>query len=729
MKRRLLSLLCCVWLSFALGIVCTVFTVKLKMQTEYILHALESIYAQQFLSTEAPERECKTAVCRWHSDYLWGRLNESVDPCEDFYAHVCSSAWFREEKRIDGQPYADFSVAQLLEDVRYSLTRQRRPFTEQGSWSFPAQAVRMQSLCDHAGSSSSVGWDELRDALARVGLGGWPYTDEPPAKWSLLRVLAGLERDVGEGTLASVTLRRDLSQTEGYQVHVEPPETLLRHFLLHRRSSGSLVDYEAQLASLLLAALGNVSVPASSRGDSLASRLAADLVALEKRLEAIRGAPLVPLEQRYARAGQLGAVAKWNWTAFIMETLRGAQSVAANTTIVCDRCTFFRKLMLLVQETPQRTVANYAGVRLLALLSPLLPAHMPWSAFLMQLSSRGLSGLPERVEACLGLLERTYRYGSAMLARMALGRQFFTVYRSQYDRQLVALASALAHAATQGAARLAFLRPDERRVAQSKVAGMTVQVSAEPLASAMSLLRHTRHAYLSSQAPNLDLDAQYPVRVFGVPSSYYFPLRNHLFLPQSLVSFLAHVSNTLDASFVPVVGRPILTELLRALDSLDGRAVDSALSLRAWWDKNSSAEFELLQQCLLNQYKALYWTSGPSDANWREHVDVQALFREVASVTPLLDVFQERQKSAAKLLIRVGRKRVLEPVQLFFVNFALSLCDHHGRGKLGHLQAKLGIMPGTVRVNLALANSNEFAHAFGCEPNRTMSPATRCIVW
>ncbi|XP_050045746.1 neprilysin-21-like [Dermacentor andersoni] len=759
MQRRLLALLGCIWLSFALGIVCTVFTVKLKIQTEYILRALESFYSQQQM-TEEPAGECKAALCRWHSDYLWGRLNESVDPCQDFYAHVCSSAWFREGGRLSDQPYADFSVAQLLADVRDSLTRygRQQPDGEHGAWSFPAQAVSLLRLCNRASSSPSPNsWNEVHDTLFRAGLGGWPYTDEPPADWSLLPVLAGLERDVGEGVLANVALRRDLSQADEYQVHVEPPETLLHQFLLHRRSSSSLVEYETQLAQLLCSAAGgNASgggvANASSSRDSVFSRLAADLVAFEKRLEAIRGAPLLPLEQRYVRAGQLGAVAKWNWTAFLAETFHGTRTVVYNTTVVCDRCAYFGKATLLVQETPQRTLANYAAVRLVVLLSPLLPADEPWSTFVTKLSSRGLSGLTERLETCLGLLERTYRYGSAMLARMSLGRQFSTVYRTQYDRQLVALASSVLRSASLRAGRMAFLRADERRRAQSKLAAMVFQVfgtapslywpalyygvsspllrESEPLASAVALLRHTRRSYLSSRAPNLDLDAQYPLRVFGAPNSYYFPLRNLLFLPQSLVAFLTRVSNTIDAPFIPVVARPILTEALRAIDALDGRHVDDALALHTWWGLNSSARFERLTRCLLDQYAALFWSSssGGVGANWREHVDAHALFRDVASVAPLLDAFRERPGSG-KLSVRVSRARVLEPTQLFFVNFALSLCDHHGRGTMGRLQTKLGLVPSAVRVNLAVANSREFARAFQCKPNRTMAPSKRCRVW
>nr|XP_037273924.1 neprilysin-21-like [Rhipicephalus microplus] len=743
-----------------MGIVCTIFTVKLKIQTEYILRALESFYSQQQM-TEKPAGECKTASCHWHSDYLWGRLNESVDPCQDFYAHVCSSAWFREDGQLSDQPYADFSVAQLLADVRDSLTLygSRQPESGHGAWSFPVQAVSLLHLCHRASSSSSStsGWNEVHDVLFRVGLGGWPFADEPPADWSLLPVLAGLERDVGEGVLANVALRRDLSQADEYQLHVDPPETLLHKFLLHRRSSNSLVEYETQLAQLLSSAAGgNASgaavVNASISRDSVYSRLAADLVAFEKRLEAIRAAPLLPLEQRYVRAGQLGAVAKWNWTTFLAETFHGTRTVVHNTTVVCDRCTYFSKATLLVQETPQRTLANYAGVKLIVLLSPLLSADESWSAFVTKLASRGLSGLSERLEACLSLLERTYHYGTAMLARMSLGRQFSTVYRTQYDRQLAALASSVLHSASQRASRLAFLRSDERRKAQSKLQAMSFQVfgtapslywpalyygvsspllrESEPLVSTVTLLRHTRRVYLLSKVPNLDLDARYPLRVFGAPNSYYYPLRNLLFLPQSLVAFLTRVSNTIDAPFIPVIGRPILAEALRAIDALDGRHIDDVLSLQTWWGHNSSARFDRLTRCLLDQYAAIFWssTSGSVSANWRENVDVHALFRDVASVGPLLEAFRQRPGSD-KITVRVSRKRVLDPTQLFFVNFALSLCDHHGRGTMGRLQTKLGLVPNAVRVNLALANSREFARAFKCSPNRTMAPATRCRTW
>ncbi|KAL3219797.1 hypothetical protein MRX96_005564 [Rhipicephalus microplus] len=48
-----------------------------------------------------PSSECSSESCQWQSRYLRNKLNNSVPPCDDFYAHVCSNEWFQK---------ADFSL-------------------------------------------------------------------------------------------------------------------------------------------------------------------------------------------------------------------------------------------------------------------------------------------------------------------------------------------------------------------------------------------------------------------------------------------------------------------------------------------------------------------------------------------------------------------------------------------------------------------------------------------
>lgn len=753
MQRGRLALLICIWICFTLGIFCTLFTVRLKIQTESVLRALKVFHSQQRAAPES-QGECLSAICRWQGDYLWGRLNDSVHPCHNFHDHVCSSAWFRDGKVAD-QPYTHFSIAQLMTDVRDSLSQRGVALPAQAAWSFPAQAAQLLRLCDRAAQASTTtivgGWDvSVRNVLTSVGLDAWPYSEEPQPPWSPLGVLAALERDLGVSVLASVTLEKDLAQAE-YQLHLGVPATLLRRFILHRRSSGSLADYEAHLGQVMASfATGRINATDNTTVDTLPPRLAADIVALEKRLEALQDLPPPPLERRFVRAGQLRSVSKWSWTTFLAGVLLKTRPVADNTTLVCDHCGFFDKVALLVEETPLRTLANYAGLRVLALLSPLIPAEEPWIDFLVRLHGRGLNGVSDRLESCLSLLERVYRYGTAMLARMALGRQFPTVYRSQYDRQLATLASSLTRAASHRAARLSFLKSEERRQAQSKLSSMGFQVlgtapslywpalyygvssplltDADPIVTVQALLRHTRRSYLASRTPNLDLDAQYPLNVFGSPSSFYFPLRNLLFLPQSLISFLSHVSNSIDAPMIPVVGRPILNAALKAIDGADGKSVDHTLGVRSWWSVNSSARYDEILHCLLSQYARLYWPPGFSGVNWREHVDGQLLFRDVASVLPLFDSFKH-DPASSNFKVRVSPGRVLEPAQLFFVNFALSLCEYSGHNTLVRLQSKLGILPAVVRINLAMINSPEFSRTFGCGVNNTLASQARCKIW
>ncbi|EEC11137.1 hypothetical protein IscW_ISCW007050, partial [Ixodes scapularis] len=40
---------------------------------------------------------CQSPVCRWLGDYLRGKLDDTVDPCTDFYSYACPAAWFSQD--------------------------------------------------------------------------------------------------------------------------------------------------------------------------------------------------------------------------------------------------------------------------------------------------------------------------------------------------------------------------------------------------------------------------------------------------------------------------------------------------------------------------------------------------------------------------------------------------------------------------------------------------------
>ncbi|XP_064469052.1 neprilysin-1-like isoform X2 [Ornithodoros turicata] len=716
---------------------------RLKLQAESSLKALAQIYRQQKeLEAQvasgdffgASNAHCGDALCRWHTNHLWGRLNLSVDPCEDFYSFVCSASWF-ENETIQDQPYALFSAAQLMADVDDALSR-RFAALNVGStaWSFVYQSAELLRACASAPRTGSS-WEDVREILSDIGIAGWPYVNSSK-ELNLVSLVAKMERSMGFCPFADVTLF-NYSVITDYEIHISPPTTLLRRFVLHRNFAGLPISvYEEELRKVL-----DKFLPNKSRSE----RLGSDIVAFERHVEAIDTVETVPVNEQFMNINELGKVSKWNWKTFLNSVFEGIKNIT-DDIVMCVRCSFFKKLTVVIEETPSITLINYVGIRVLVALSPLLPEE---NEFLMILGQEipGLSGISQRHHSCVNLLERVYRYGTAMIARMSLSKNLLNVYRTHYDKQVDHLAQALTRAVVRRSKRISWMTQDrERTVAAAKfqtivmdIFGTTPSVywpalyygiasprinRSDVVKSYVKLLQHTRKSYLGSISPNLDFDAKYAGRVF-IPEAAYFHSRSFLFIPQVVVGFLNHVSNEIDSSFIPVVGRPILEAVMRVLDDV-GAHVDDKHGLRSWWTASTTSNIDSLKKCLIDQYAAMYWPSADMK-RWKSYVDINRLLREVALTGPLYDTFAST--TPASMTVKISNGSEFDSQRLFFINYALSLCDHHRRHDVVRLQRKLRVVPGAVVVNLALMNSQEFSRAYKCQVGSPMNPEKRCMFW
>ncbi|KAL3256806.1 hypothetical protein MRX96_017097 [Rhipicephalus microplus] len=91
--------------------------------------AVQGVSVSPPASSLAPRGDCATDSCLWEGQYLLGKIDYRIPPCQDFYAHVCSDYWFKDARNFNSHPFAyRASSALMLEPVEVTAkaTRQRK---------------------------------------------------------------------------------------------------------------------------------------------------------------------------------------------------------------------------------------------------------------------------------------------------------------------------------------------------------------------------------------------------------------------------------------------------------------------------------------------------------------------------------------------------------------------------------------------------------------------------
>ncbi|KAH6934345.1 hypothetical protein HPB50_023037 [Hyalomma asiaticum] len=386
---------------------------------------------------------------------------------------------------------------------------------------------------------------------------------------------------------------------------------------------------------------------------------------------------------------------------------------------------YFRNLGSVLEGAWDAIIANYMAYKVIVELAPVLGQD---AEYLLQFShSYDVPDLGERQTACLALVEKLFRYGTGVAAKLTLGKEFATTLRSHMDVQLEHLFNASRRVISELVdTGRSWLDPSDKNTALRKLSSMRFEFGAQCNLVEYELYRRNHAALNSSKPPPLSVEVENDIShpwdeqplphvvfyFYSVASSAYWDAwassansraydnrytlttfrkgyeiqhtGNILVLPQATIAFLSHMSNVIHPVLYGVVAadlsqyQPPLTE--------GGR-------LR-------SLEMDYLDNAVVYPLLRLYRDSAIGLGN-------------VSVVSP--HAVQDSERS-------------LTMDQMFFYNFAAALCDFRDED-LWQQQRKFHMTPAPWRVNVPLKNLRAFADAFACKPGAPMNPAKRCDVW
>ncbi|XP_040070599.2 neprilysin-1-like [Ixodes scapularis] len=681
---------------------------------------------------------CDSDVCLWQGRQLYEKFNTSVEPCNDFYGYVCGSRnWYRSHQRIDTRPYRVHSVAQLMYDLRNlfaHLQRARAAEYARHPTLFTNQLLFFLGNCTDAEKKESL-WVTLKSIYTENLIEGWPFKKDSRVM-RISDVTKVLDKYIGLNSFVKVSLMKDLEEDE-YKVHLEAPQLpLQRHQLIY--TNESVADYAKRIEKLL-----------SIFTDHDMSKAAEDIVQLEQRLlQIVVPRRFTPFDNRTSTIKELQRRNMWHWLTylnFIMEDA-GVQFHRQSSVICLDK-EYVSKLALTLRKFSLKTLLNYVGYTLMVKFSPLLPNEVD---FLIPLSHDNyVETVPDRLQACLHMLEDLCPHWIRKLARMTFSKENVTSPSWHYDEEMNKLLYLIRETMKQSVLRSPWLNQVEVDAAAQKIDKLRVEflgareseaemnayypqfVSAfppnNPLLGYYKLLNETRSFYWITNS-SFDLDARYQTSAFVAGVVEYKPERNVLFIPHGLIAFANNISQTFDPLFVPLIAPAILRGMFSAVDRR-GSTVNARNQVVGWWAPESRDQFEKRLRCFQDQYSSEAQTLLASDYDEDCYLDDNVA--DNAVLPPLHDVYLKAMHLARPLPrnTRVPGLESLTTDKLFFVNFAVSHCDSVRPGLFQRqIQYKYSV-PAQLRVNVPLKNYPKFAEAFRCPPNTPMNPDTRCELW
>ncbi|XP_064485319.1 neprilysin-1-like [Ornithodoros turicata] len=675
--------------------------------------------------------ECRTDACLWQSRLVYDKFNQSVGPCDDFYAYVCSSRWYGDIE-VQNRPYSVSAPGLLILDIaKYLLNYRDKEDTPQNfithSSMFLKTCIQPKNL-----TTKPAAWTSIKHLFSTFSLSPWPLQSDP-VTYTLQDVLRAVDKTLGLFPIVDVSLRKRF-ENEGYLLHLDAPKLIIvRHQVTYLQDG--FEEYK------------NYIKRAFTLWDNItsASHLADDMVAFERKLEeaSVPQRKFVSILNSTVPIMSIKRVGKFEWDAYLTYLHPGSDKV------VLVNSAYISRLSSILTSTSLSTLLNYIGFRIIVLLAPLLPKE---AEFLMPLSyDRHIMKYNSRLQACMHLAEHMFPYGMRRIARNSMGKT--SLEQVLYDHNLNALIVNVKASMQQAVARAPWLTQSEADLATQKIenlevefmgakehtdtvaryydGGITVALTVDTiLRDYVTLVNQSMYLYWASK-DNADFDARHHISSLR-PGYEYNAGRNHLYLPFGVLASQNRISqSTIPAIILPYIVTYVLQGMFEAVD-IRGSTINVRGMPESWWSQESVTRYRKLQRCFVDTHLDHLKRLGTlQEAPLSPFL--RSLMSENAALTPMYEAYVRALVAPHSMQrnFRVPGLPDLTPDMLFFINLAAAQCETTlASGILSRRLVQYGIaLPASLKVNLALRNFDKFSEVFFCSKGSYMNPPERCPLW
>ncbi|MCI4390399.1 hypothetical protein PGIGA_G00122220 [Pangasianodon gigas] len=691
---------------------------------------------------------CTTPDCVTAAARLLQNMDQSVDPCQNFYQYACGG-WL--ERHVIPETSSLHSVFNILRDeLEIVLKGVLETQSERDREAFKKAKVLYRSCM----SESVIEQRDSQPLLKLIdSIGDWPVASEDwnntaEESWSLEHMLASLNSHYNKKVLLEMFVWPDDRDSSRHIIHIDQPSLGMpsRDYYLndgnYKKVREAYLQFMVSMAKIvredrnltqddervwedmmqvmeLERDIANATSPAEERND---------ITVLYNKMT------LRDVQESFNLGG-------FNWTRYIQGIVASVSiTVQPDEPVVVYCSPYLEKLDTVLSRYNRRTVQNYLVWMLIMERVSSLSRRMKDVRAHYRKALHGTTVEEARWRDCVRYVQNNMEN--------AVGALYVReTFAGDSKRMVGELIKKIQDSYVETLEELNWMDDQSKEKAREKAMSISEQIGYpdyilqednEKLDQEYVHLKFSEESYFENVLENLQATAQKAHKKLREPvdpelwiigaavvNAFYSHNRNQIVFPAGILQPPFFSEKQLQALNFGGIGMVIGHEITHGFDD-HGRNFDKDGNMYNWWSNFSTEQFEEQSKCMVQQYGKFNWKL----AGGQNVSGITTLGENIADNGGVRQAY----KAYMKWVEREGEEPRLPGLdmdhkQLFFLNFAQVWC--------GACRPEYAIQsiktdphsPLEYRVLGSLQNFEAFSEAFQCQRGTPMNPEEKCRVW
>ncbi|KAJ8664429.1 hypothetical protein QAD02_006091 [Eretmocerus hayati] len=706
-----------------------------KISQKMHLILLVTISGSVFGGTIRDAEICETKTCLEIAKSIIANMDETMDPCVDFYQYACGN--YMKDKPVPANldrilPLRQLDL-QVEEQVKQVIAKIKKDDIQ------PFQKVsQYYKTCIDEGKLDGHSERELLELLKSAG--GWPVLERSwnEANFSWEKIIYLLYASgISHNTLINAFYSADFKNDNIVTIHIDEPVFKLPAQVL----ANGLIDLRVQQYFSFIVDIAVILGSNPTRAEEelkQAVYFEIELARMSSQIDSKRD--LIEAHQPTTIADLQKKCSIVSWVEYLTKTLRPPGQLQVSERILVASSGFVQKLCTKMKGTPKRVLANYIFYTLVTEFSTQLSSRLRNRATKFSSEIGSGSAFP-RWKVCLATLRgQMHLATSALFVRRVLKKEtktdalqivHFIRKRIQHSLEhnnwmdpatkksaidkLVAMKSLIAY-------------PDEL-LDDNKLNDFYKDLTVNPDSFVKTILGINRFAQkrysTMYKKPMSKFDWTGSFGMVATVNGFYNPNENSFVLFGGLLQEPFFDATSPRYINFAGLGSFVGHEMTHGFDDL-GRRFDKEGGYHNWWKLGTEKKFVEKSKCFIKQYE-LYELAENIKMNGSltlgENIADNGGLKQAYLSYKDWETLNPKPEPRLAGLTKFSQK------QMFWLSYANTWCSKLRPGPISFQLLYDTHSPSHLRVKIPLMNIPDFALDYKCPKGSPMNPEKKCHVW